>query len=315
VISLGITGGIGAGKSTVCALLEEMGVPVFYADDEAKRLLTEDPEVRSAVTDMFGKRSYLSDGSPNRSYLAKRVFADQANVRRMNGLLHPRVFDAFRQTRTFLAEAEKDVFVLEAALIFESGADSFLDLVAVVDAPEDMRHARVTARDQVSLEAVVERAQHQLPAAVLRDRADIVIANDADLDELTSRIRSMYEALVTKTGITKVVFPAVLPVPGGKTIREFVGRVAGGSVAVSIAQMVAPSGWGEPAQTPEFTEVTIVISGRMRVEREGGYLNVRAGEVVLAQPGQMVRYSNPFDQPCEYWAVCAPAFSASLAGR
>ncbi len=112
-----------------------------------------------------------------------------------------------------------------------------------------------------------------------------------------------------------VTAPTRLSVPGGKRIEEYVGRVHTGTEAVSVARMTAPPGWDEPFQTPAFDEVTIVVRGAVRVEHEGGHLDVAAGETVLCRAGERIRYSNPFDAEAEYWAVCVPAFSPEAAGR
>ena len=113
-----------------------------------------------------------------------------------------------------------------------------------------------------------------------------------------------------------ITAPTQIPVPGGKLISEHVGRVNTGTTSLSVAHMIAPPGWDEPAQTPEFDEVTIVIRGRMRVEYDGGEVEVGPGETVLCEAGERVRYVNPsIAEACEYWAVCTPAFSPEAAGR
>ncbi len=109
--------------------------------------------------------------------------------------------------------------------------------------------------------------------------------------------------------------PSRIPVPGGKLIEEFVGRVATASEAMSVAHMVAPAGWSEPAQTPRFAETTAVVRGRLEVETGDGRLVVAAGQAILVPAGVTVRYGNPFADECEYWAICVPAFSIELAGR
>ncbi len=109
--------------------------------------------------------------------------------------------------------------------------------------------------------------------------------------------------------------PTRVPAPGDKRIEEHVGRVSTGTAALSVAHMAAPPGWDEPFQRPDFDEVTIVLSGTMRVEHDGGHTDVRAGQTVLCEAGERVRYSNPAAEPCEYWAVCAPAFSPEAARR
>jgi mannose-6-phosphate isomerase-like protein (cupin superfamily) len=108
--------------------------------------------------------------------------------------------------------------------------------------------------------------------------------------------------------------PTRIPVPGGKVIDEYVGRATSGTDAVSVAHMRAPAGWDEPAQTPDFDEVTLVLHGLVLVEHDGGILEVRAGQAVLTRAGERVRYSVG-DDGAEYVAVCLPAFSPELARR
>jgi ethanolamine utilization protein EutQ (cupin superfamily) len=107
--------------------------------------------------------------------------------------------------------------------------------------------------------------------------------------------------------------PAVIPGVGGKVIRELVGRVNTATEGVSVARMTSPPGWEEPAQAPDFDEVTLVIEGAVVVEHEGGTITVRAGEAVLARAGERVRYFTP--EGAEYVAICVPAFSPDSAHR
>lgn len=106
-----------------------------------------------------------------------------------------------------------------------------------------------------------------------------------------------------------ITSPTTIPVPGGKVIDEYVGRVSSGTGAVSVARMSAPGGWAEPAQTPEFDEVTLVLRGTVRVEHDGGAIDVRAGEAVLTRAGERVRYTTPDPAGADYVAVCVPAFA------
>ena len=108
--------------------------------------------------------------------------------------------------------------------------------------------------------------------------------------------------------------PTRIPVPGGKVIDEYVGRVTTGSADVSVAHMRAPGGWEEPAQTPEFHEVTLVLAGLVVVEHDGGELSVPAGQAVVTRAGERVRYRVGPDG-AEYVAVCLPAFGTDLAHR
>jgi mannose-6-phosphate isomerase-like protein (cupin superfamily) len=111
--------------------------------------------------------------------------------------------------------------------------------------------------------------------------------------------------------------PSVIQCVGTKpkVIQEFAGRVNSGHGAVSIARMVSPEGWEEPGQRPEFEEITVVLKGSLRVEHEGGLLDVGAGQAVVAAPGEWVRYSTPAPGGAEYVAVCLPAFSPDTVHR
>ena len=109
--------------------------------------------------------------------------------------------------------------------------------------------------------------------------------------------------------------PTTIPVPGGKVIDEYVGRVNSGTDLLSVARMSAPGGWTEPAQVPEFDEVTLVLRGVVRVEHDGGALDVRAGEAVLTRAGERVRYSTPDGGGADYVAICVPAFAPDTAHR
>ena len=111
-----------------------------------------------------------------------------------------------------------------------------------------------------------------------------------------------------------IASPSRIPVPGGKVIDEYVGRANSGTAEVSVAHMRAPAGWEEPAQAPDFDEVTLVLSGLVRVEHDGGTLEVAAGQAVLTRAGERVRYSVG-DEGAEYVAVCLPAFAPDLAHR
>lgn len=107
--------------------------------------------------------------------------------------------------------------------------------------------------------------------------------------------------------------PVSIPVPGGKQIDEYVGRVVNGEVAVSVAHMVAPAGWSEPAQTPQFDEITLVLDGALDVEHDNGTMTVAAGQAVIARAGERIRYTCP--QGARYVAVCLPAFSPESVNR
>lgn len=117
-----------------------------------------------------------------------------------------------------------------------------------------------------------------------------------------------------------IASPELIPVPGGKQINEYVGRVRTGDSAASVAHMIAPAGWSEPEQTPQFDEFTLVLKGVVRVESAGNVIDVRAGQAVVTRAGETVRYSVPSadeagSETTEYVAVCVPAFAPDLAHR
>jgi mannose-6-phosphate isomerase-like protein (cupin superfamily) len=116
---------------------------------------------------------------------------------------------------------------------------------------------------------------------------------------------------------TRIDQPVVIPVAGNmpKRIEEFVGCVSNARTTISVARMTSPSGWREPGQRPDFEEVTVVLRGMVRVEHEGGTFDVRAGQAVIAHPGEWVRYSTPDVDGAEYFAICLPAFSVESVHR
>ncbi len=187
LLTIGVTGGIGSGKSTVCNMLRDLGADIFDADSVAKDLMVDDRSVRREIIDAFGSDSYHSDGGLNRSYLATEVFSDPDKLATINSIVHPRVFDAFKQMCRHATSAGTTVLVHEAALLFEAGGYRHVDCTVYVDAPRKVRIARVTRRDGVSEELVKSRMRHQISAAEGRRRADYVLRNDADLEMLAER--------------------------------------------------------------------------------------------------------------------------------
>lgn len=117
------------------------------------------------------------------------------------------------------------------------------------------------------------------------------------------------------TNYIKQINPFVVPTTDGKLIEEHYGRASTLDKQFSVAHMMAPPGWHEPHQTPEFDEVTIMFKGRKLIEIEGENVVISAGESILIRKGSRVRYSNPFDEQAEYWSVCVPAFSPDTVNR
>ncbi len=124
-----------------------------------------------------------------------------------------------------------------------------------------------------------------------------------------------YQVKLMSQSYTLQQNPFVVPTTDGKLIEEHVGRVISNESNLSIAHMVAPSGWSEPHQNPEFDEYTMMVSGKKQIEIDGEVVTLKAGESLLVRKGARVRYSNPFEENAEYWSVCTPAFSPDLVHR
>ena len=187
-----VTGNIGSGKTTVCRMFERMGVPVYYADAAAKRLMHENRDLRSALTSAFGSEVYGADGRLNRRHLAGRVFADDAALARLNGLVHPAVHADAARWRTRQVGVPYTLY--EAAIVLELGrADDFSGVI-VVAAPEAVRARRVMRRDGVDHAAFAARAAKQWPDRRKEDAADFLIQNDGTRLLLPQVLRFDHEA-------------------------------------------------------------------------------------------------------------------------
>ena len=174
---IGITGGIGTGKSLVSRIFQCFGIPVYDADSHAKELMTTDGILISNIKKEFGELSYNSDGSLNRNYLSLRVFNDAEQLKKLNQLVHPRVGIDYRRW------VDKKIgvpYVLkEAALLFEAGSNQQLDKVIVVQAPENIRIKRVLMRDRHRTEEQVRSiVKNQMPEEEKMKRADFIVRND-----------------------------------------------------------------------------------------------------------------------------------------
>jgi len=174
-LKIGITGGIGAGKSLVCKVLENMGYPVFYSDQAAKILMNTQPGLKNDLIQLLGDETY-ENGELNRVYIAKRVFEDKTLLDKMNALIHPEVRNAFQQ---FVEENRNSLFVFnEAAILFETGAYKTFDKTILVAAPEELRIDRVMNRDNVSEDQVLARMKNQWRDEQKIPLAHFVINND-----------------------------------------------------------------------------------------------------------------------------------------
>ncbi len=194
MLKIGITGGIGSGKSTVAKVFEVLGIPVYYADDAAKRLMNEDEGLKEKIKHLFGDNVY-TEGKLDRKYLAEIVFNDPEKLELLNALVHPAtILDAER----WMQNQSTPFCIKEAALIFESGAHEHLDYVIGVTAPAPLRIKRTMNRDGITLEEVIARMDKQMDEAIKMKLCDFVIKND-EQEMLLPQILALHKKLFTLT--------------------------------------------------------------------------------------------------------------------
>lgn len=175
-LQIGITGGIGSGKSLACRIFSLLGIPVYDADSRAKSLMTTDGILVSAIKKEFGTLSFDENGNVNRAYLAKHVFSDEEKLKKLNALVHPRVGEDYKHW----VNAQSSVYVLkEAALLFEAKSNTGLDKIIVVQASEEIRIKRVLDRDKHRTEQQVKDIiRNQMNDTEKLKRADYILVND-----------------------------------------------------------------------------------------------------------------------------------------
>lgn len=193
MIKVAICGGIGSGKSTICAMFAERGAAIYDSDARAKVLMNESEPLRKALIEAFGEECY-AEGHLNRSYLAGRVFGSEEQLARLNSIVHPAVKEDFLR---WAAEQEGDYCILESAILFESGFDALVDKSVAVLAPMPLRIERAMRRDGASREQIEARIRAQMSDDELVARADFAIVNihledvEKDVAELNYRFKMM----------------------------------------------------------------------------------------------------------------------------
>lgn len=195
MISVGITGGIGSGKTTVAKIWESLGAKVVYADDLAKELMQTDPELKEKLSDTFGEETYNPDGSLNKPHLIKQAF-HQNRVDELNAIVHPAIR---KETQKLIEQAEKDgeqIFAYEAAILLNDGRPEYLDVVVLVTSDRKKRLERVAARDSVDASDVAARMAKQPDFNSLNHMVDYTIKNDGTLDDLREKSVQLYHQLI-----------------------------------------------------------------------------------------------------------------------
>ena len=191
MLKVGITGGIGSGKSTVCQIFAQLGIPIFNADQAVKDLYANHPGLKVKLQSAFGSEVYTPDNQINIPFL-KGLFASPENTEKLNKIVHPLVFQAFYDW----AEQQKTLYVVkEAAILFESGADKTVDLTIGVIAPEEIRIQRVKQRDNRSSEEIQSIITKQLTNNELRKKCNYIIENDGT-QSLIEQVRDLHAQLL-----------------------------------------------------------------------------------------------------------------------
>lgn len=187
---IGLTGGIGSGKSTVARILLAMGYPVYFSDDRSKQLTQTHPGIRKGLTELIGEQIY-KDNQLDRSALALAIFSDDALRVKVNQIIHPIVRYDFDN---WINEQTNPLVFNEAAILFETGASERFDAMVLVTAPEELRIQRVMKRDLCSREEVVNRINHQWTDVQKMQLADVVLVND-DVQPLIKQVEHMLTQL------------------------------------------------------------------------------------------------------------------------
>ena len=188
---VGLTGGIGSGKTTVAKMFMELGVPVYIADIESKKLTNTSTIIKKRLIDLLGEEAY-KDGSINREFVSSIIFKDQSLLRKVNSIIHPRVAQHFKN---WVKMQEAPYIIKEAAILFESGSYKDCDLVIVVTASKEERLKRVLKRDKVTKEEIERRMDNQWSDAKKEKLADFVIANN-QLEETRMHVKSIHESII-----------------------------------------------------------------------------------------------------------------------
>lgn len=191
-LQVGVTGGIGTGKSTVCKIFESIGIPIYDADNQAKTLMVENPELRSRIIDLLGSDSYLENGLLNKAYIAKIVFKDSEKLKQLNRIVHPAVImDGIKWHQS---QHRVPYTIKEAALMIESGSYKSLDKLILVTAPLELRIRRVMKRDNISRDEVLSRIEKQLPEKEKMAFAEFIIRNDGS-ESLVKQVFGIHQQL------------------------------------------------------------------------------------------------------------------------
>lgn len=199
MLKIGITGGIGSGKTTVCKVFEILKIPVFYADEAAKSVMNKDPQLVAAIKREFGSEVYSREGVLDRKALANLVFNNSQALEKLNNLVHPAAIQAFKD---WSDEQNSPYVIKEAAILFESGSYKDCDFTILVYTPENLRIKRVMKRDDTTEAEVRARINKQMPEDKKRELADFVIENDGST-ALLPQVLSLHNYFLSGSELNK----------------------------------------------------------------------------------------------------------------
>ena len=203
MLKIGVTGGIGSGKSTVCNIFRNLGVPIFTSDDEGKRLMNTDAELRKQIKAAFGNDTYTSSNEIDRERMANLVFNDNQALMELSNLVHPKVRKAFED---WCIQYEKRPYVIkEAAILFESGHYHDMDKIINIFAPKEERILRVMERDHITKDEVLKRMRFQYTDEERNRLADFIIINEEEQD-LLPQVMELHEIFLNEKQNGKTIF-------------------------------------------------------------------------------------------------------------
>lgn len=193
---VGLTGGIGSGKTTIAKWFQEKSIPVYNSDNEAKRLMNESAEIKRKLVELFGEDAYVNN-ELNRKFISSKVFENKDLLEQLNQIVHPEVFKDFK---IWIQNQTAPFVVKEAAILFESGSYHNCDYIVSVVADEEIRIQRVMERDGISSEQVLSRIKNQWTDELRIVNSDFIIRNNEGLDELEEEFETIYNKLLKKVG-------------------------------------------------------------------------------------------------------------------
>lgn len=192
---IGLTGGVGSGKSTVAKIIEKKGYPVYYSDIRAKEIVDNDEVLKRKITTLLGDEAYDEQGRYDRKWVAERVFKNKNLLSQLNTLIHPTVRQDFEKWKSI---QNSRLIFKETALLFELNLDKYCDKSILVTANQEVRISRVMQRDGRTRQQVIEIMSKQMPEKEKRQRADFVIENNQDKEQLQNKVEEILEKLIGK---------------------------------------------------------------------------------------------------------------------